>query len=280
MTSSHSEGFKSKTTKITSGGKSFSLDWDGGGESAADSVGSSASSSSVGTGPKRVAARPASSESTGSSSAGGGGKTLRPGIRGGSAGDRLSKSGPISGPSRVSRPSSSVGSSRGNTSTSTNTNTNTNTNTSEQQRSERMASSVGPPARTKSQPNTSRPSSSNISNSNGNSNSSNNTTTSGDASAAVPTIAAPKTFSEDLVDVLRLSKSNSWADRLEGVNLLKAQIRGTSAPTDRDVQKVMSYYMKQFNEAHKKVFSGVIDTMCDFVVIFKEEISDAWFRGK
>jgi hypothetical protein len=87
-----------------------------------------------------------------------------------------------------------------------------------------------------------------------------------------------RSFSEELVEILRLSKSSDWSARMQAVELLKAQIRGSSAPTDRDIAKVMTYYLRQFNEPHKKVFSGVIDTMCDFVVIFKEEISDAWFR--
>ena len=275
-------GINSKRYRTTSGGKAFSLDWDGDGNDAQGSGSSKAgsgSSANSGSGPKRVAA---SSSSSSSSNAGVGvlsgssrstgsappsGKTIRGGVRNGAGSDRLSKSGTISAPSRVSRPSS--GSGGGSSSTGTASRSLNSASTSEQQRNDRASSSVGPPSRTSSRPSSSSSASSSSyagaksegGSGGGGGGGASAATSLAAAAARSASVPAPRTFSEDLVDVLRLSKSASWADRLEAVNLLKAQIRGTSAPTDRDVQKVMSYYMKQFSEAHKKVFSGVIDTM-------------------
>ena len=121
--------------------------------------------------------------------------------------------------------------------------------------------------------------------------------------------SAQSSFGEVYSHISQMSKSNDWAERLQAVTSLKELLRSAKTPTSREVNRVCGWFARQvrypvlhprrspcpcrsptlprfqsarthlqFNEAHNKVLMAVIDTMCDFIVIYKDEIPPNWLR--
>lgn len=86
--------------------------------------------------------------------------------------------------------------------------------------------------------------------------------------------AAAKTVAEELEAIFRQSTSSDWKVRLEGISQLKSVIRGSTAPTQDEVQKIAVYFLDQFAEVHKNVYANVAEALFDFLHIFKDDISD------
>lgn len=84
------------------------------------------------------------------------------------------------------------------------------------------------------------------------------------------------TFSERLAEVIVLSESSDWSSRMEAIEELKDLLHSETPALQRDVRKLSDYFAKQFTETHHRVFAKAVDSMCDFIVIFKGELTPSW----
>lgn len=97
--------------------------------------------------------------------------------------------------------------------------------------------------------------------------------------ASQPAAAKEVSFGSTLSEIAAMSKDPDWARRMESVNKIKELVRGSLLPTERDVRRLAEHFTAQLDESHKHVFSAVLDTMCDFIVIYKEDIPVIWVRS-
>eukprot|EP00049_Salpingoeca_infusionum_P004370 m.78435 g.78435 ORF g.78435 m.78435 type:complete len:1476 (+) comp12535_c0_seq1:189-4616(+) len=89
--------------------------------------------------------------------------------------------------------------------------------------------------------------------------------------------SSPFSSGDPLTDILVLSKSGDWADRLQALENLQTFIH-TETPTSRQTNKICRFFAKAVDDGHNKVLSLVLATLNTFMVIHRSGLPAGWLR--
>uniref|UniRef100_UPI0035900983 CLIP-associating protein 1-A-like isoform X5 n=1 Tax=Myxine glutinosa TaxID=7769 RepID=UPI0035900983 len=79
---------------------------------------------------------------------------------------------------------------------------------------------------------------------------------------------------EDVAELLNRCASGSWAERKDGLQGLHSLLRSQRMLSRVELKRLCEIFTRMFADPHSKVFSMFLDTLLDFVSVYKSELQD------
>uniref|UniRef100_A0A8C4QR33 TOG domain-containing protein n=1 Tax=Eptatretus burgeri TaxID=7764 RepID=A0A8C4QR33_EPTBU len=79
---------------------------------------------------------------------------------------------------------------------------------------------------------------------------------------------------EDVAELLNRCASGSWSERKDGLHGLHSLLRSQRMLSRVELKRLCEIFTRMFADPHSKVFSMFLDTLLDFVSVYKSELQD------
>ncbi|XP_043920887.1 CLIP-associating protein 2 isoform X5 [Protopterus annectens] len=82
---------------------------------------------------------------------------------------------------------------------------------------------------------------------------------------------------EDVAEVLNRCASSNWSERKEGLLGLQTLLKNQRSLSRVELKRLCEIFNRMFADPHSKVFSMFLETLVDFIQVYKEELQDWLF---
>ncbi|PFX27552.1 CLIP-associating protein 1-A [Stylophora pistillata] len=84
-------------------------------------------------------------------------------------------------------------------------------------------------------------------------------------------------ISREVAEIVRLTSSNEWSDRRDGVICLQGFLLNSGVLSQIELGRIKDCLTRLFFDPHNKVYSLFLDALCDFIVVNKVDLHDWLF---